>query len=194
MTTQVTTLPTLCQQIIANPGKYAVLDTETTDLQGEIIDLAVVGLDGTVLFNELLRPTCKIEEGAMAIHEITEAMVAGARTFKEAWPDISAALGNRIVICYNVEFDRGRFRHTAKVHGIDLPLIDWMCMMLRYAEFYNAPNRYGYGSPAWQRLAYACGQQGVDFEQEHRALGDALAVVALIKRLAELGSEARRYR
>jgi DNA polymerase III epsilon subunit-like protein len=176
---------------VDNPGKYVVLDTETTGLYGEIIELSIVDINGNVLFDKLLRPKCEIEEGAMAVHGITDDMVAGARTFAEEWPEIHAALTDRVLIAYNVGFDRERLEHTAKVHGVSLPILVWRCLMMKYAAFWGAPGRYE--DVAWQKLGDACVQQGVIFEQAHRALGDALATAALIRRLAELGQDARRY-
>jgi len=82
--------------------------------------------------------------------------------------------------------------YTAKVHGVTMPDMRWHCMMKKYAAFWGAPNRYGYSDPAWQKLEDACAQQGVVFEQNHRALGDALATAALIRRLAELRDAAQR--
>jgi DNA polymerase III subunit epsilon len=182
-----------CQKVIDNPGNYAILDTETTGLHGECIDLAVIDPTGAVLFNELLRPQCPIEEEAMAIHGISEAMVATARTFAEEWPRIQRALDGRAIIVYNASFDSKRIKYTAKVHGVTLPDMTWRCFMLKYADFYGEPNRYGYSSPAWQKLEAACRQQRIDFVQDHRALGDALATVALIRRLADLGDGAARW-
>jgi DNA polymerase-3 subunit epsilon len=183
--------PLQCKHVVDNPGKYVVLDTETTGLYGEIIELSIVDINGNVLFDKLLRPKCKIEEGAMAVHGITEAMVAGARTFAEEWREIQEALAGRVLIAYNVGFDRERLEHTAKVHGVPLPALEWRCLMMKYAAFWGAPSRYG--DAAWQKLGDACAQQGVIFEQAHRSLGDALATAALIRRLAELGQDARRY-
>ena len=183
--------PLQCKHVVDNPGKYVVLDTETSGLYGEIIELSIVGIDGNVLFDKLLRPKCKIEEGAMAVHGITEAMVADAMTFAEEWTEIHAALADRVLIAYNVGFDKERLEHTAKIHGVSLPLLEWRCLMLKYSEFYGAPGRYG--DAAWQRLGTACAQQGVIVDQAHRSLGDALATAALIRRLAELGQDARRY-
>ncbi len=171
MTTQLSTLPTQCKDLLARPDCYVVLDSETTGLEGEIIDLAIVSLDSTVLFNELLRPQCAIEEGAMAVHGITEAMVASAHTFAEHWAHIQDAIGDRAIIAYNADFDRGRFEHTSKTHGITLPALQWRCFMKAYAEFCGAPGKFGHSKPSWQRLAHACGQQSVDFKQEHRAQG-----------------------
>jgi DNA polymerase-3 subunit epsilon len=192
-TTQPTTLPALCKEILDNTDSYAILDCETTGLRGECIDLAIVDTASKVLFNELLRPTCPIEEGAMAVHGITEGMVANAKTFAHLWPIIRKSIGNRTIIAYNAQFDKGRFEHTAKIHGITLPSLEWQCLMRKYAAFYNAPNERGYAGPAWQKLDAACRQQCVPIEQEHRALGDALATASLIRRLAELGNAARRW-
>jgi len=193
MTTQRTSLPAWCKHVASNPDRYAIIDTETTGLYGECIDLAIVDPTGKVLFNELLRPKCPIEEGATAIHGITESMVAEARTFKQVWPIIQMAIEGRTIIAYNAAFDRARFEHTAKVHGVTLPELKWYCAMKAYAAFWDEPNRYGYSSPAWQKLDAACRQQGIDFTQGHRALSDALATASLIRRLAELGNEARRW-
>jgi DNA polymerase-3 subunit epsilon len=183
--------PLQCKHVVGNPEKYAVLDTETTGLYGEIIELAIVDINGNVLFDKLLRPMCKIEGGAMGVHGITEAMVTDAKTFAEEWREIYTALTNRIVIAYNVDFDKERLEHTAKIHGVSLPALEWRCLMLKYAQFYGAPGRYE--EFAWQKLGDACEQQGVIVEQVHRALGDARATASLIRRLAELGQDTRKY-
>lgn len=194
MTAQRTSLPAWCQHIVSNPDRYAVLDSETTGLHGECIDLAIVSIDGTALFNKLLRPKCKIEKEAMAIHGITESMVAGAKTFAEEFPEIQAALSGKEIIAYNAAFDKERLWHTAREHSITPPhRWCWDCLMLRYAAYWAEPNRYGYSSPAWQKLEAACRQQGVPLVQEHRALSDALATAALIRRLAELGDGAAKW-
>jgi DNA polymerase-3 subunit epsilon len=184
--------PLQCKHVVGNPGKYAVLDTETTGLYGEIIELAIVDINGNVLFDKLLRPKCMIEEGAMGVHGITEAMVTDANTFADEWTEIHAALASRVLIAYNVGFDKQRLEYTAKVHGVSLPALEWRCLMLKYAEFYGAPGRYE--EFAWQKLGDACTQQGVVVDQKaHRAIGDAQATAALIRRLAELDQDARRY-
>lgn len=187
--------PAECQQIVSNPDLYAILDTETTGPRygGEVCDLAIVDPAGKVLFNSLLKPICKIDPETSAFHGITNEMVADAPTFAESWPAIHAAIGTRVLLVYNVKFDRPRLEHTAREHGVPFVSREWQCVMLRYAEFYGAPNQYGYASAGWQKLEAALPQQGVPFVQEHRALSDALAVVALIQRLAELGDAAARW-
>ncbi|HEX3640238.1 MAG TPA: 3'-5' exonuclease [Ktedonobacteraceae bacterium] len=186
-------LPSQCQRVIENLDNYAILDSETTGLHGPIIDLAITDPAGRVLFDKLLRPKCAIEEEAIAIHGITEDMVAEARSFAEEWSEISEALKGRTIIVYNAKFDKARLEHTARVHGITLPSMTWRCMMDKYATFYGAPGKYERSGPRWQKLEIACAQQGIVFKQTHRALGDAQATAMLIRRIAELGDDAGRY-
>jgi len=189
-------LPAWCQEILSNPSQYAIIDTETTGPRygGEVLDLAIVDPAGTVLFNSLLKPKCAIDPKTSAFHGITDAMVADAPTFAESWDKIHDAIGTRAIIAYNVRFDRPRMEHTAREHGIPFVSREWICMMIKYADHWGAPNERGFGGPGWQKLEAALPQQGIDdFKQEHRALSDALAVLALIRRLAELGDAAARW-
>lgn len=188
-------LITFCQKIIANPQKVAILDTETSGLKGELLDLAVIDPNGNVLYNSLLKPRCPIEESAKAVHHIDEAMVSSAPTFADEWPKIYDAIRGRIIIAYNAKFDYERFVHTARVHNVSLPNSTWQCLMLPYACHWNAPPRFpDRPEPAWQKLEYACQQQGINTgEQKHRALCDTLITLALIKRIAQLGPATRKY-
>jgi DNA polymerase-3 subunit epsilon len=44
-----------------------VLDTETTDLDGEVIEIALLTMQGEVLFESLVRPVGEISPGAQAV-------------------------------------------------------------------------------------------------------------------------------
>ena len=60
-----------------------VIDTETCDLQGGIVEVASVDVvDGKIVnpMSHLVRPDRPISPQAMAIHRITESMVADVMT------------------------------------------------------------------------------------------------------------------
>lgn len=186
-----------CKYIVEHPNEFAVLDTETTSFKGEVIDLAVIDVAGNIIYDGLLRPACKIEPDAEAIHKISETMVAAAPCFAEEWPEIWGKIGGRGIIAYNAKFDEGRIAHTAIAHNIILKPLVWHCLMQAYAAFYGEPGKsYSrrFQSSRWQKLEDACRQQGILFEQTHRALGDAIATAALIRRIAELGEGAARWK
>lgn len=160
------------------------LDTETTGLEGndQVVEIAIVDEDGSVLFESYCRPTVPVDPGAQAVHGIGPEVLAGAPT----WPEISAQVrevleGNTVVI-FNASFDTRMLYQTAKAtEGLDD--LDWIinldtrCAMYRAAEVYGATNRYGTIS-----LVNAAYRAGIQFQgRAHSAAGDA-ATTALLWR------------
>lgn len=73
-----------------------IIDTETCGLQGGIVEIASVDVvDGKIVnpMSHLVRPDRPISPQAMAIHRITEAMVADKPWMKMSSHNITAANG-----------------------------------------------------------------------------------------------------
>lgn len=100
------------------PRRYIIADTETTGLGSKLkpkqaCEIALLEINPVTLetiweFDSLVDPLQPIEPGAMAIHGITDEMVATEPTMQEL---IDVRLGGRIkgritLICHNVSFDR----------------------------------------------------------------------------------------
>jgi DNA polymerase-3 subunit epsilon len=157
--------------------KYVILDTETTGIKGadEIIQIAVIDLMGTVLFNENIRPSKKkrIAAEAIAVHGISMKSLEGCPTFADLEKPLKKAIGRRTIISYNAEFDARLYRQTYQLAGGFLPRGEWECAMLQYARFIGEWNSY-YNSYKWQKL------DGGD----HTALGDCLATLEVIRVMA----------
>lgn len=94
----------VARKLMAWPG-LLILDTETTGLEGEIVEIGVIRTDGSMAYHSLVRP--RDEMGATEIHGITADMVANAPTFADIEPQLRALLHGRKVAVYNVPFDRG---------------------------------------------------------------------------------------
>ena len=172
-------LPQQCHEFMHRQD-WLVLDTETTSLTGEVIELAIVDHSGTVVFDQLIRPAYhRIIEAAQQKHGISMLMVAGHPYFKQVWPIIATIIDGKQLIAYNDEFDRGRLQESARVNGLSFPTYKWFCMMRAYAEHVGGPG----GS--WIKLETACRLEQVQLTNAHRARGDALATYQLIRALAE---------
>ena len=67
---------------------WVLLDTETTGLDGdaEIVDLALLDRDGTVLLDTLLRPQWPIPPVVSRVHGLYDHHVRAAPTFPAIWP------------------------------------------------------------------------------------------------------------
>lgn len=185
-------LPHWCQKVLASHS-YVVLDTETTGKYGEVIEIAVITMQGTILFNQLIKPSTSIEENASRVHRITATMLQHAPRLKQVWPNLLACLNGKHIITYNAYFDYKRLAYSAYLYNLTLPAWPFHCMMLAYADYWRAP-LYKNHHP-WQKLGSACNQQNVDLScvTSLRALGDAQTTLALIRRLAEQGDGAPTY-
>lgn len=172
----------------------AVLDTETTGLwpgQDEILQLAIIRLNGAVLFNDYFRPERhRTWKEAQAIHGITPEMVADKATFRERLPEIQQALfGVQKIVAYNIGFDIPMLRSN----GLELSEnVHFYDVMLEFAPIYGEWNDY-FGDFKWQKLSTCANYY--DYKSAgrmHDALEDCLATAHCYKAMknASFGSSA----
>lgn len=175
------------QAILASRPIY--LDTETTglDARAEIVEIALIDHDGSVLLDSLVKPTRRIPRDATRVHHITDEMVADAPTWAELWPQVQAILHGRRVGIYNAEFDLRMIAqsHTAYKITDTAAGSSAFCIMKLYAEFFG--ERGSYGNYKWQGLDKAARQCGINLPNTHRAGADALLTRAVLEYMAGAG-------
>jgi DNA polymerase III subunit epsilon len=158
---------------------FVVLDSETTGLEAgdQVLQLGIVDVQGSVLMETLIRPTCAITPAAGRIHGITAQQVAGAPTMADIWPHLLAILAQaQTIVIYNVQFDLPRLKAGLEPFRLQLPAAieeRCQCAMLKYAEWCGEWSAF-HGNYRWQRLPGG----------DHSAVGDARATLALIRRMA----------
>lgn len=169
-----------------------ILDTETTGLgdDAEVVELAVIDCAGAVLLDTLVRPSGPVPAEAAAIHGITDVMLAGAPTWPEIHDRFCRLIAGRLVIAYNVVFDVRMIEQTARRYRALIPelvpldqVATFSCAMLAYADFYGEWSEQK-GRCRWQKLSAAVQQQGVTAENAHRALGDCLMTLGVVRAMA----------
>ncbi|MGC0397384.1 DNA polymerase III epsilon subunit-like protein [Streptomyces sp. SAI-126] len=93
---------------LLEPDVAVIFDTETTDLDGQTIEVAVIdAATGKKLMDTLVKPTEPISDGARWVHGITDEMVADARPFDKVLPRLRQVTKGKIICAYNAVFDRG---------------------------------------------------------------------------------------
>jgi len=163
------------------------LDTESTGLgpNAEIIEIAVVDSDGSLLFESFVRPRGAIEPGAMSVHGITHAMVKDAPGWADIWPQLEAVLTGRSIGVYNVEFDLRLMKQSHMRNWLKWQLDDraFFDIMKIYAKFFGEwdPRKLDY---RYQSLENAGRQAGIPLPNSHRAQDDALLTRALLEYMA----------
>jgi len=95
------------------------LDLETTDLDenARIIQLAYKNSDTGDTVNEFFKPPAPISIGAMAVHHVTNEMVADKPVFAESGykEKLTALLADNILVAHNAPFDMG----VLKTEGVE---------------------------------------------------------------------------
>lgn len=129
--------------------KIVALDTETTGVDmakgHKIISVGLVLVDGYHIVGEkefIVDPQRPIEEGATAIHGITDADVEGLPTMNELSQEIRGMIGDRVVVAHNAQFDMGYLREEI---SLDNPAIcTYLMSKARYTNTKHSLNALCY--------------------------------------------------
>lgn len=169
---------------------WAVIDFETTgfdDAADRVVEVGVVCFRGgavTARLNHLIQPGMPIPESAIAVHGITDAMVAEAPRFEQIAEELRAALVGHLPVAYNAQFDR-KFMHTEmRRAGVasDLPPaldpgVTWLDPLVWVRELMAEEKS--------KRLGDICERLGIPLNDAHRAWADAEATGLVLAALAE---------
>jgi hypothetical protein len=192
------TLAARAQELLGG-SDVLILDTETTDLDGYLVQIAVITVEGAVLLDTLVNPLVPISAGAQAVHGITEEQLADAPTFSALGWELTHLLHKKQVVTYNAEFDsgvlwrevyrwvlnegaptpEGESREAFALRGASAwcKKVRWHCAMELYAVWAGDWSDY-WGNYKWIPLG-----------GDHTALGDARACLAVLHEMAAANDE-----
>lgn len=168
-----------------NSGDLVCIDTETTDLNGCVIQIAVVCVKtAQVLYDSYVHTTEAISSEAYSVHGISATDIAKAPSFEQVASDIAKIIGDKKWTAFNIDFDYEAMLKSASNKVSDC--YGWLeqksfCAMYDIAaEFIGATNKYGSIS-----LDNAMAYFGIEFEgRAHSASADAVATVKVIQHIA----------
>ena len=176
------------QELLA--GNYIILDTETTglDKDAQIIELSIIGMDGSVLLDTLIKPKYRMDDSSIAtrVHGITNLEVEDAPEWSEVFQKvkeiIDAAEG---VVIYNGKFDARLIRQTCRLYGLPEFNYTYYCAMEMFAVWYGQLKN-GFSSYRWQKLEFALSVCEARFKgRQHRALSDCFATLDVLRYMAD---------
>lgn len=161
-----------------------VLDTETTGLdytKEKMVEFAAVRLENGKIkdeFQTLINPEQHIRKSSMAIHGITQEMVADAPTEAEIMPKILEFIGDYPIVAHNAIFDYSFINEASKrVTGNEIhnTRIDSQQM---FKEIYPDMESHG--------LEALTTKFKVELNNHHRAMADTMGLALAYPKLKKL--------
>ncbi|MCQ2792449.1 MAG: PolC-type DNA polymerase III [Bacilli bacterium] len=116
---------------------YVCLDLETTGLSARydrVIEFGAVKIKDNLNIGSidiLINPGVKLSEGTKSLTHITDEMLVGKPTFKEAWEKIKEFIGDAIIVTHNTVFDISFLNGELERMGLDVirnPVIDTLSL------------------------------------------------------------------
>ncbi|NTU75704.1 MAG: 3'-5' exonuclease [Anaerolineaceae bacterium] len=176
----------LAKSIVAQKPVY--LDTETTGVErdDEIVEIAIVEWDGSVLYESYVRPSRPIPAQATRIHGIKDADVQGAKPWPVLWQSIRNLMVGRLLATYNSDFDLRMMQQSQARYRLPwretFNAIDIMKVYADYKGVWD-PNRR---SMRYFKLEEAGAFFNINIPNAHRAAADTLLARAVLHSIAEL--------
>ena len=161
-----------------------VLDTETTGLdytKERMVEFAAVRLENGVIkdsFETLINPEQHIRRSSIAIHGITEEMVADQPTEEQVMPEILKFIGDYPIVAHNAIFDYNFLNEASKrLYGkpLENQRIDSQFL---FKEVYPEFESHG--------LENLMIKFGVEFDTRHRAMADTIGLAKAFPKLKKL--------
>lgn len=162
--------------------KFVCLDCETTGLdpkEDRIIEVACVTFtleQNLDTFETLVDPQCDIPETSIAIHHITQKMVAGKPKIEEVLPQVLEFVGSHIIVGHGIQFDIEVISHSCDRAGLK--------KNLRNNEFIDTLRMARlYGESPINSLEHLRKHFNIGSEIAHRAMSDVVVNIEVFKQL-----------
>ena len=154
------------------PAEFVALDTETNGYGGDLCEMTEVGavlVGGGELhetYDSLVQVERPLSRGIQRFTGITQGMVDGAPPPEEVLGELADLLEGRVLIAHNARFDVRVLRQAFERAGLDWPAPPALCTVQLARRFAPLVRKRG--------LAPLAGSLGIEVDEVHRALPDAL--------------------
>lgn len=159
---------------------FAIVDIESSGgnfQKDRIIEIAIIIFDGSKIINQyttLINPLTTISPFVVGLTGITDKMVENAPTFEEVSSKIIELTEGNIFVAHNAKFDYGfiksEFKRIKQVFNRKQ-----ICTVSLSKKILPHHKSYSLGN--------ICNDLGIEIKNRHRALGDTMATVSLLKQL-----------
>ncbi len=178
--------------------EFVIIDTETTgiDEDDEVVELAVVSMDGEVLYHSYYYPEKEICPAASAVNHLTKEGLEGNPKLDDTeWEKIKKAIDGKPIMGHNIGFDKGKIIVTMAKTGanvIDANVVfdeDNLIDTIKIAKTY-IPHSTGKGFYKLDNLTTLI---GITRPEQHDAADDCRMTLEFVNRLEDVLEIKRNY-
>lgn len=162
------------------------LDTETTglSLKDEIIEIAIIDVNATRVFDSLVRPSQKIPEEVVRIHGIRDDLVRTASFWPIVWQQIRPLLDGKVIASYNSDFDHRLMKQSHQKYNLNwVPTFSFVDIMALYSQYRNIWDPV-HRSFQLFKLDDAREFFHIPIPNSHRAIDDAILARAVLHKIS----------
>ncbi|HXH30120.1 MAG TPA: 3'-5' exonuclease [Bacteriovoracaceae bacterium] len=162
--------------------RYVICDIEATglDLDKDIIEVALITFEDDKIievYETLVNPLRSVPEFIQNLTMISPRDLAEAPKFYDIADALRMRLEGSVFVSHNTDFDLGLLKKKYQELGQELLVKDFCTLKVSQEEI---PGLTSYNLDA------LCSFFRIKIEHRHRAIGDAMATLALFKELSEL--------
>ena len=168
---------------------FVVIDTETTGMTAndEVIELAVVDMDGTVLYDSTFCPITEVNPFASSVNHLTNECLCDSPEFTGEWSKIIAFIGNKKILAHNTKFDQRIIKQTLEKYNMDSSVVDSLFTNC-YDSVSIARKYLDLPSYSLENIAHSL---GIIRAESHRAADDCIMTLEVLTRLEILLGNAK---
>lgn len=147
---------------------FVIMDLEGVQNPDEILEVAVIDLQGNVLINTLVKPTHHVSWHVSQLTGIDDRLAATGRNLYPTMKRLQKILDGKTVLTWGTDYDQVLLNSAAEKTKIDMNC-DFACAQHIHMGVV--------GSPTQIALYKACGEE----DQSHRALQDCKMVLKVLR-------------
>lgn len=156
------------------------LATTGDSLKDELIEVAIIDLDGNILMDQRIRPTVSVSnESGVSLAELVD-----EPSYLSVYIEILEIVNKKVVCIYNADYGARIIRQTSEKYNVESPLSyaeDLFCVMENYSEI-KEDYDIDWSKKKYTNILEVAEDEMIEWDSDrgHSSLSDALIIKKMI--------------
>lgn len=165
---------------------FVVIDFETANANlNSACSIGIVAVNNNQIIKRIYflikPPIVRFDEKNIEIHGITEKDVDDQDDFRGIWNKIEPYISNNLLVAHNASFDMSVLKCCLREYNISVPDTEYVCSI--------PVSTYAFNVKVGNSLAERTKLLGIELENAHNALDDAVACAELVIKTLQINNK-----